>query len=165
MRNTIIRAGILFFVIIMLSPATYAIGKKLKKARAELETCNQDKASIQVVLDETVQKLNSAVNEKDGLLFQHKVLKSEIKRLKSELAAAPIEEFETIKKKYAELEAVKNRVITMLDDRITIKDQALNQLKIQKEGLESQITSVQRELERLRVENQTLQSKVGKSNQ
>ena len=163
MKNTIIRAGILFIVIIMLSPATYAIGKKLKKALDDLETCNQDKASIQVVLDETVQKLNGAINEKDGLLFQQKVLKSEITRLKSELADAPFAEFEAIKTKYAELEEVKNRVITMLDERVTLKDQELNQLKIQKEGLESQITSVQRELERLRVENQTLQSQVGKS--
>jgi len=163
MKKTIIRAGILFIIIIMLSPATYAIGGKLKKALAELETCDQEKASIQVVLDETVQKLNVAIKDKDGLLFQQKVLKSEITRLQSELANAPFEEFEAIKIKYAELEEVKNRVISMLDERITLKDQALNQLKIQKEGLESQITSVQREMERLRVENQTLQSKVGKS--
>ncbi|MBC8402796.1 MAG: hypothetical protein H8E14_15030 [Candidatus Marinimicrobia bacterium] len=157
----------IFIIIILLifSPSDYVMGwgGKLKKARAELETCNQEKASIQVVLDETVQKLNGVINEKDGLLFQQKVLKSEITRLKSELADAPFEEFEAIKKKYTELEEVKNRVITMLDERVTLKDQALNQLKIQKEGLESQITSVQRELERLRVENQTLQSKVGKS--
>ena len=157
----------IFIIIILLifSPSDYVMGwgGKLKKARAELETCNQEKASIQVVLDETVQKLNGVINEKDGLLFQQKVLKSEITRLKSELADAPFEEFEAITKKYAELEEVKNRVITMLDERVTLKDQALNQLKIQKEGLESQITSVQRELERLRVENQTLQSKVGKS--
>lgn len=159
----------IFIIIILLifSPSDYVMGwgGKLKKARAELETCNQEKASIQVVLDETVQKLNGVINEKDGLLFQQKVLKSEITRLKSELADAPFEEFEAITKKYAELEEVKNRVITMLDERVTLKDQALNQLKIQKEGLESQITSVQRELERLRVENQTLQSKVGKSAQ
>ncbi len=155
------KTTIIIIILLIISPLDSVMGGKLKQVQAELETCNQEKASVQTVLDETVVKLNGAVKENDQLLFQQKVLESEVARLEADLATAPFEEYEAIKQKYAELEEVKNRVIAMLDERMTFKDQALKELKVQKEGLESQINSIQREMDRLKVENETLQSEAG----
>ena len=131
--------------VIILIPASEVFGGKLKEARAALEACSSEKNSLQVVLDETVIKLNEATSQRDNLLTKQKNLESQIADLQNKLAEAPFDDYKALVVKYGELEIVKNKVITTMDERMTMKDKSIRELTVLKQGLERQVKELQTE--------------------
>ena len=134
---------IVCYALLILLPASEAFGGKLKDARESLEKCSNEKSSLQVVLDETVIKLNEATSQRDNLLTKQKDMESQIADLQNKLAEAPFDDYEALVVKYSELEIVKNKVITTMDERMTMKDKNIRELTVLKQGLERQVKELQ----------------------
>ncbi len=145
MKRLIKNFKIVCFALIILIPASEVFGGKLKEARAALEACSSEKNSLQVVLDETVIKLNEATSQRDNLLTKQKNLESQIADLQNKLAEAPFDDYKALVVKYGELEIVKNKVITTMDERMTMKDKSIRELTVLKQGLERQVKELQTE--------------------
>ncbi|NQU27055.1 MAG: hypothetical protein HQ528_02065 [Candidatus Marinimicrobia bacterium] len=145
MKRLIKNFKIVCFALLILFPASEVFGGKLKDAREALEKCSNEKGSLQVVLDETVIKLNEATSQRDNLQTRQKDLESQIADLQNQLAEAPFDDYKALVVKYGELEIVKNKVIATMDERMTMKDKSIRELTVLKQGLERQVRELQAE--------------------
>ncbi|MFH1852804.1 MAG: hypothetical protein ABIA75_10695 [Candidatus Neomarinimicrobiota bacterium] len=160
--KTLIQSKLFFIALLFFAiPNLFAVSKK--ELEANLATCQEEKASVQAILDATVTKFNTAVGEKEKLTSKAFELNKKVADLQAKLEAAPIREYEDLKLEFSEMQTVKNRIISNLDERMTLKDQALAQLAVYKTDLEARIQMLEQELKRLEMENAALKSRLQKS--
>ncbi len=137
-------------IIILVLPGLILAASK-KEIQAALDKCSEEKTAVESQLSDLEGRMSNLSQKNTLLEAQINDQKEEIERLKAELAQLPIEEFEALQIKITEIQDVKNSIIATLDERMELKDRALEQLSQQKTQLEQQIEVLETELTKSQV--------------